>query len=304
LQPPSENAKPLPAHLLHKNCATEHPANETPKIDDPFHDSNSPHVWAEFHTSKPKLPCPLKVDLFKNKQLWYYLGKTSTEAKAQYTNDPSIKVNDPTASFIESVKPVAAPPPLHSPSLFPPPSIPAAAVSATIPRQSFSTSYPQTTSTNVPQRRTTSFSGLQGLNKQSPNFYSDLLKSIQQEKNRINNANPTNNMTHSRTKTVNSRLIGGTVAPKTSVPAIESNAASFTANSKTFQALPTSMGFSSLPMKMTAAAAAETATTTPNNPTTPTPTTATATTTAAVPNPQQSLDDIRRVCFISRGCQH
>lgn len=270
LQPPSENAKPLPAHLLHKNCATEHPANEIPKPDDPFLDANGRLIWAEFHSAKPQMPLPLKIDFSKEKRIWHYLGKTSTEAKAQYTADIAVQINDPAANFLDSVKPVvaAAPPP--------------------VPRQSYPASYP-----TVPGRAG-NLSGLHGLNKQIPNFYSDLMRSIQQDKNRglqplvagklpqtITAARPS----AATSVPLNSRLIGGPNDRKTSVPAAHANtSSSLTATSKNLQAPFASMansGSGAVPMRTVA------------DPVRP-----------ASSIPQQSLEDIRRVCFISRGCQH
>jgi hypothetical protein len=54
-------------------------------------------------------PFQVKVDFEKAEQVWYYLGKTSTEARAQYTHDPAKKINNPKSNFLESVKPPPAP---------------------------------------------------------------------------------------------------------------------------------------------------------------------------------------------------
>jgi hypothetical protein len=114
---PSENAKPLPVHLVRKSqTTTEDPLNDAPKTDDPFCDPNGLYKWAEFHTVKlPRNPAQVKINFLKPRTLWYYLGKTSTEAKAQYTGDPKKKFNDLAANFLESVKPVvtAIPTPLR-----------------------------------------------------------------------------------------------------------------------------------------------------------------------------------------------
>ena len=112
---PSENAKPLPAHLARKSrTTTEDPSNDCPKPDEPFCDPKGHHVWSEFHTAKiPPNPAQVQINLFKPKALWFYLGRTSTEAKAQYTGNLTVKTNDLAANFLESVKPVipAVPPP-------------------------------------------------------------------------------------------------------------------------------------------------------------------------------------------------
>lgn len=113
---PSANAKPLPAHLAQKSqTTTEDPASEVPKTDSPFYDPNSPHKWAEFSAAKlPPDAVHVPIDLEKPKSWWFYLGKTSTEAKAQYTADPAISVHEPASSFLDSVRPVIqAPPPVQ-----------------------------------------------------------------------------------------------------------------------------------------------------------------------------------------------
>ncbi|KAL8938299.1 MAG: hypothetical protein Q9211_003277 [Gyalolechia sp. 1 TL-2023] len=114
LPAPSANAKPLPKHLAEKSRDTADVAsNETPKADQPFSDPNSHHVWSEFHTCRAiRNPAQIKADLGKPKQLWYYLGKTSTETKAYYTGDPKKPVNDAEANFLDSVRP---PPPPYVP---------------------------------------------------------------------------------------------------------------------------------------------------------------------------------------------
>ena len=103
---PSENAKPLPPELARKSRTTaEDPAiQEGPKPKDLFCDSNL-YRWEEFDTCKPFYnPAQVKIDLAKPKKLWFYLGKYSTEAKAQYTGDLSVRRNDPTANFLETVR--------------------------------------------------------------------------------------------------------------------------------------------------------------------------------------------------------
>ena len=122
---PSENAKPLPPELAQKSRTTaEHPSNNNPKADEPFGDPQSKLIWSEFNTCKTiRNPHQVKVDVFKPKKLWFYLGKTSTEAKAQYTGDLAVRRNDPTANFLESVRI-------------------ATAAAALPPRRSFPASYP------------------------------------------------------------------------------------------------------------------------------------------------------------------
>ena len=113
LPTPSEHAKPLPAHLAKKSqITTEHPANEIPKADEPFLDPQSSHKWAEFNTARiPRNVEQSKIDYQKPKSWWFYLGKTSTEARAQYTSDLSVRVHDPSANFLDSTRPAATLPP-------------------------------------------------------------------------------------------------------------------------------------------------------------------------------------------------
>ena len=104
---PSESAKPLPAELARKSRTTaEDPANnDDPKPNDPFGDPDSKFRWEEFNSCKAfRNPMQVRIDTDKSKKLWYYLGKLSTEAKANYTADVAIQQNDPSANFLESVR--------------------------------------------------------------------------------------------------------------------------------------------------------------------------------------------------------
>ena len=127
---PSENAKPLPAELARKSRTTaEHPANnDDPKPNDPFGGPDSKFRWEEFDSCKPfRNPAQVKIHIDKPNKLWYYLGKSSTEAKAHYTADIAIQQNDQTANFLESVR-IA--------------SVAAAAAKPPTPRVSYPASYP------------------------------------------------------------------------------------------------------------------------------------------------------------------
>ncbi|KAL8789594.1 MAG: hypothetical protein Q9213_001030 [Squamulea squamosa] len=115
LPAPSANAKPLPKHLLEKSRDnTDDVSSDTPKPEQKFCDPKGIHVWSEFHTCRA-IPnaAQVKTDLSKRKQLWFYLGKGSTETKAQFTGDLAKRVNDPEANFLESVKPS---PPIYKPT--------------------------------------------------------------------------------------------------------------------------------------------------------------------------------------------
>jgi hypothetical protein len=80
--------------------------DEAPRKDDEFAPG---YVWAEFHTADAvKNREQTKVDLSKENQVWHYLGKTSTELKAQYTEEPSKPWHNPKANFLDTIpKPVA-----------------------------------------------------------------------------------------------------------------------------------------------------------------------------------------------------
>ena len=105
---PSQNAKPLPPELARKSRTTaEDPKDDQPRADQPFCDPQSKFIWSEFNTChRIKNPAQVKIDFSKPKTVWFYLGKYSTEAKAQYTGDLSKSTHDPTSNFLESVKPV------------------------------------------------------------------------------------------------------------------------------------------------------------------------------------------------------
>lgn len=107
---PSENAKPLPPELAQKSRTTaEDPLSSQPRADQPFCDGQSKFVWSEFNTChRIKNPDQVKIDFAKPKTVWFYLGKKSTEAKAQYTADLARPTHDPSANFLDTVKPAPA----------------------------------------------------------------------------------------------------------------------------------------------------------------------------------------------------
>ena len=104
---PSENAKPLPPELARKSRTTaEDPKNDQPRADQPFCDPQSKFIWSEFNTChRIKNPAQVKVDFSKPKTVWFYLGKGSTDAKAQYTGDLAKPTHNPDANFLDTVKP-------------------------------------------------------------------------------------------------------------------------------------------------------------------------------------------------------
>jgi len=110
---PSPDAKPMPDHLLNNQDVNASNKKEgIPEIDDFFADPGSEYKWAEFHTcaiSEARNPFQQKIDLSKLEQVWFYLGKTSTEARAQYTHDPKKSIHNPKSVFLDSVRPPPQP---------------------------------------------------------------------------------------------------------------------------------------------------------------------------------------------------
>lgn len=109
---PSANAKPLPEHLKESDASLDitNRTDGVPEIGDPFHDPNAEQKWAEWNTAPGVTRRLPKVDLDKENQLWYYLGKPSTEARPQYTENPARPRNNPKSHFLDTVKP--SPPPV------------------------------------------------------------------------------------------------------------------------------------------------------------------------------------------------
>jgi hypothetical protein len=106
---PSANAKPLPEHLK-ENDASLDMSNRTdgvPEVGDPFLDPNSEHKWAEFNTAPTVTGKVARIDLSKDNRLWYYLGKTSTEARPQYTDNLTNPQHNPKSNFLDTVRPPA-----------------------------------------------------------------------------------------------------------------------------------------------------------------------------------------------------
>lgn len=112
LQRPSANALDLPEELQGKTAQVPGSTEKKPSEGDPFTDDPKTE-WAEFVVEAPAHNKWQKnVDFNKDKQIFYYLGKTSTDTRAQYTADPSRQVHDTASNFLESVEPPRmAPPP-------------------------------------------------------------------------------------------------------------------------------------------------------------------------------------------------
>jgi hypothetical protein len=114
LQRPSAKAQALPEHLQGKTASMPESSERKPSPGDPFLEDPKTE-WAEFVLgTSPKNKTQRQVDFSKPKQLWHFLGKTSTESKAQYTADPSKPIYDPLSNFLQTVEPprlIMAPPP-------------------------------------------------------------------------------------------------------------------------------------------------------------------------------------------------
>lgn len=127
LPKPSPNAKPMPKSYKDKESlnTSKRQVDDLPRAEDPFIEG---FTWAEFKSHKVlRNPAQVKVDLQKDNQVWFYLGKTSTEAKAQFTEDPAKPRHNPKGHFLDTIpKP-----------------------SATLPRQSYAATYPSGLSQNT-----------------------------------------------------------------------------------------------------------------------------------------------------------
>jgi len=98
-------------------------ADDIPRAGDPFVEGCT---WAEFKNDAiARNPHQSKIDFAKENQLWFYLGKTSTEARAQFTEDLAKQRHNPKGHFLDTI-----------PKLI-----------NTAPRQSYAASYP----TNINQ---------------------------------------------------------------------------------------------------------------------------------------------------------
>lgn len=90
--------------------ATKRTVEELPRAQDDFVEG---FTWAEFHTAEyPTNKTQVKIDFSKENQIWHYLGGTSTEARAQYTDDPQKQTHNPKSNFLDSIP--RPPPPVVS----------------------------------------------------------------------------------------------------------------------------------------------------------------------------------------------
>ncbi|KAI1129881.1 hypothetical protein F5Y10DRAFT_237475 [Nemania abortiva] len=108
----SRNAVPMPTSRKAKELinATRRRIEELPRPEEPFVEGG--FVWAEFnHHDLETNKVQAKVDLSKENQIWYYLGRNSTDARPQYTEDPRKKQHNCKSNFLDSIPRPALPPP-------------------------------------------------------------------------------------------------------------------------------------------------------------------------------------------------
>jgi hypothetical protein len=80
---------------------TKRQVDDLPRKDDPFVEGCT---WAEFNDFKlTKNSFQVNIDFTKENQIWYYLGKHSTEARAQFTEDPAKPRHNPKGHFLETL---------------------------------------------------------------------------------------------------------------------------------------------------------------------------------------------------------
>ncbi|KAJ3557377.1 hypothetical protein NPX13_g9938 [Xylaria arbuscula] len=109
----SSKAIPMPTSRKAKELinATRRRIEEPPRPEEPFVEGG--FTWAEFnHHDLEQNPVQVKVDLSKENQIWHYLGRNSTDARPQYTEDPQKKKHNPKSNFMDTIPKPAPPPPL------------------------------------------------------------------------------------------------------------------------------------------------------------------------------------------------
>ncbi|RCI15741.1 hypothetical protein L249_3231 [Ophiocordyceps polyrhachis-furcata BCC 54312] len=105
----SAKAVPLPPSRKAKDqLNAKRLDSERPRKDDVFANG---YTWAEFQLEPVANPDQAKVDLAKTDKMWHYLGKSSTDARAQYTGDPSKPCHDPRSNFLDTIPKQPKPPP-------------------------------------------------------------------------------------------------------------------------------------------------------------------------------------------------
>ncbi|KAJ3533691.1 hypothetical protein NM208_g7872 [Fusarium decemcellulare] len=118
----SSNAIPMPTSRVAKEKLKAKRLNDgKPQKDDPFVDG---FTWAEFQLQPVTNKDQVKIDFTKPDQVWHYLGKTSTEARAQYTEDPANPRHNPKGNFMNTIPKPPKPAPVPVPRYTHPPAVP------------------------------------------------------------------------------------------------------------------------------------------------------------------------------------
>lgn len=109
----SANAIPMPTSRKAKDkLKATRQQDDKPRKDDPFGEG---YTWSEFHLQDVSNKDQVKIDFTKQDQIWHYLGKTSTEARAQYTEDASRPRHNPKGNFLDTIpKPPKPPKPVST----------------------------------------------------------------------------------------------------------------------------------------------------------------------------------------------
>ncbi|KAG5661084.1 hypothetical protein KAF25_002727 [Fusarium avenaceum] len=112
----SEKAIPMPVSQKAKDkLKTKRFDDGKPQKDDPFVEGCT---WAEFQLQAVTNKEQVKINFSKPDQVWHYLPKTSTEARAQFTEDPGQKRHNPKGNFLSTVPKAQKPPksvPVYAP---------------------------------------------------------------------------------------------------------------------------------------------------------------------------------------------
>jgi hypothetical protein len=92
----------LPASQKAKDkLNTKRQGDDKPRKDDVFAEG---YTWAEFNLHDAVVNKEqVKASFDKPDQIWHYLGKTSTDARAQYTEDPSNSRYNPKGNFLDTI---------------------------------------------------------------------------------------------------------------------------------------------------------------------------------------------------------
>ncbi|KAK2591092.1 hypothetical protein QQS21_011226 [Conoideocrella luteorostrata] len=97
----SPKALPMPVSRKAKDeLKAKRLRDDKPKKDDVFAEG---YTWAEYESQEVQNKDQVKVDLAKSDQMWFYLGKASTEARAQYTEDPAEQRHNPKSNYLDSI---------------------------------------------------------------------------------------------------------------------------------------------------------------------------------------------------------